>query len=323
MKVRLSEFNPEWKKQYQEECTLLKSILGTEILRFEHFGSTAIEGMKAKPVIDIMVIVKDIQVIDHYQKILEDAAYDYAEEWGIIGRRLLRKGGDNRSHHIHIYQVSNVKEIERHLMLRDYLRIKGNEVRDYSKFKEKLSNQFEDTCDYSKAKKDYVQKLEKRAMKYFEKQKNMNPIIKEANSSQADLLSKIAFESKKYWGYSDEFMEKCREDLTVTADYIENNLVKVIYSNQLVAGFYAFDIKMMMLDALFVSPSFIDKKIGILLWNDLIDELKDRQINKFTFDSEPNAVGFYKKMGAVQVGETISSVDKTRRLPFMECEVIR
>ncbi|MCK1227644.1 hypothetical protein [Streptococcus uberis] len=64
----------------------------------------------------------------------------------------------------------------------------------------------------------------------------MNNIIKKANINQAELLSKIAFESKKFWGYSDEFMEKCREDLTVTPNYIENNLVKVNYSNQLVAG---------------------------------------------------------------------------------------
>ncbi|MGI1768613.1 GNAT family N-acetyltransferase [Streptococcus uberis] len=150
----------------------------------------------------------------------------------------------------------------------------------------------------------------------------MNNIIKKANINQAELLSKIAFESKKYWGYSDEFMEKCREDLTVTPNYIENNLVKVIYSNQLVAGFYAFDFNLMKLDALFVSPPFIGKKFGLLLMNDLIDELKDRQVKTFTLDSEPNALGFYKKMGAVKVGEITSSVDETRKLPLMSYEFL-
>lgn len=166
MKVRLSDYNPQWPYLFKEECDVLTEILGSEVIRFEHFGSTSVKGMKAKPVIDMMVIVKDIEKIDQYNKIFELRGYDIAGEWGIAGRRLFRKDGEHRTHHIHIYEISN-QEIKRHLLLRNYLRVNSKEVADYSKFKTLLSNKFEDTREYSKAKKEYVKNLEKRAIEYF------------------------------------------------------------------------------------------------------------------------------------------------------------
>lgn len=86
MKVRLTEYNPLWKSMYHEECERLYEILGQEIIKCEHFGSTSVEGMKAKPVIDMMVIVKDITQIDTYNDTFKNKNYDVAGEWGIKGR---------------------------------------------------------------------------------------------------------------------------------------------------------------------------------------------------------------------------------------------
>ncbi|MDP4086547.1 MAG: GrpB family protein [Bacillota bacterium] len=180
MKVRLSDFNENWAHMYQVETQLLKAIFGDEIIRFEHFGSTSVHGMKAKPVIDMMCIVKNIRKIDKFNEKMSSLGYDVAGEWGIEGRRLFRKGGENRSHHIHFYQFDN-PQIKRHLIFRDYLRSHPEEVVRYSNFKEELTKRFENTRDYSPAKKSFVKEMEQRALGWSEKEvtKNSNLINRE------------------------------------------------------------------------------------------------------------------------------------------------
>ncbi|KAA0549957.1 GrpB family protein [Bacillus sp. BGMRC 2118] len=168
MKVRLSDYNENWPVMFREETERLSEVFGDEIIKFEHFGSTAVPGLKAKPVIDMMCIVKDIERIDTYNDKMASLGYDVAGEWGIEGRRLFRKGGENRTHHIHVYQL-NHPQIERHLVFRDYLSTHSEEVRLYTKFKEELASQFENTSEYSPAKKAFVSKMEKRALEWYEK----------------------------------------------------------------------------------------------------------------------------------------------------------
>lgn len=167
MKVRLTEFSGDWLVMFQEESQFLKGIFGDEIIRFEHFGSTSVNGMKAKPVIDMMCIVKDIKRIDSFNGKMESFGYDVAGEWGIKDRRLFRKGGENRSHHIHVYEIDN-PQIARHLIFRDYLRSHPEEAARYSRFKEELANRFENTSKYSHAKKAFVQEMEQQAIHWFE-----------------------------------------------------------------------------------------------------------------------------------------------------------
>lgn len=166
MKIRLSEFSENWIRLYHEEAYFLKSIFNHEILRFEHFGSTSVPGMKAKPVIDMICIVKNINNIDQYNEKMRSLNYDVAGEWGISGRRLFRKGGENRTHHIHFYETDN-PQIDRHLIFRDYLRAHPEEVARYSKFKEDLTQRFENTSEYSPAKKTFVMEMEKLALAWF------------------------------------------------------------------------------------------------------------------------------------------------------------
>lgn len=163
MKVRLTDFRKEWAEMYQTEAQFLKTIFGDEIIQFEHFGSTSVPGMKAKPVIDMMSIVKDIEKIDLFNDKMDALGYDVAGEWGIPGRRLFRKGGDNRTHHIHFYQNDN-PQIRRHLIFRDYLRSHPDEAARYSEFKEELALRFENTSGYSPAKKAFVSEMEQRAL---------------------------------------------------------------------------------------------------------------------------------------------------------------
>lgn len=166
MKVRLSDYNPKWKDSFKNECLIISDMIPDEVVRFEHFGSTSVPGMKAKPVIDMMVLVKDINQIDSYNSKFIEEGYDVAGEWGIPGRRLLRKGGEDRTHHIHIYQEGH-PEIYRYLAVRDNLLEHLEEVKAYSDLKTKLAQLYDETPEYSNAKRDYVVALEKRALSYF------------------------------------------------------------------------------------------------------------------------------------------------------------
>ncbi|MFJ8064606.1 GrpB family protein [Psychrobacillus sp. NPDC096426] len=166
MKVRLTDFSEDWVQMFETEAQFLKSIFGDDVIRFEHFGSTSVQGMKAKPVIDMMCIVKDIEKVDLFNHKMDSLGYDVVGEWGITGRRLFRKGGENRTHHIHFYQIDN-PQIERHLIFRDYLQSHPEEVEKYSCFKEKLVQQFDNTSEYSPAKKSFVKKMEQKALLWF------------------------------------------------------------------------------------------------------------------------------------------------------------
>lgn len=71
MKVRLTNYDENWIKSYVDECKVMGEIFGDEIIQFEHFGSTSVPGIKAKPVIDMMVLVKDIDQINQFNSKLE------------------------------------------------------------------------------------------------------------------------------------------------------------------------------------------------------------------------------------------------------------
>ncbi|KAB8137752.1 GrpB family protein [Gracilibacillus oryzae] len=166
MKIRLTKYSSIWISMFEEEAFLLKNLFNGEIVSIEHFGSTAVPGMSAKPVIDMMCIVNDINNIDTYNKQMNKQGYDVAGEWGIEGRRLFRKGGENRTHHIHFYQYDN-PEIWRHLVFRDYLLSHPEEVKRYTQYKEMLAKKYEYTSDYSPAKKGFVAEMEKKALAWW------------------------------------------------------------------------------------------------------------------------------------------------------------
>lgn len=106
---------------YEKEAVKLRKIFRSEITEIYHIGSTSVDGLIAKPVIDIMPVVRDVNRIDDYNTEMIDIGYEPKGENGLPGRRFFQKGGDERTHHIHFYEMGNT-EIERHLAFRNYLR---------------------------------------------------------------------------------------------------------------------------------------------------------------------------------------------------------
>ncbi|WP_459500238.1 GrpB family protein [Bacillus sp. C1] len=95
----------------------------------------------AKPIIDIMPVVRDINRIDEFNTSMVTISYKPKGEYGISQRRYFQKGGDNRTHQVHIYQLGN-SEIDRHLAFRDYLQAHPNAAKKYGDLKEDLSKRF-------------------------------------------------------------------------------------------------------------------------------------------------------------------------------------
>lgn len=92
MKVEVVDYNPEWPILFREEAEKIKGILGDELIEIHHIGSTSVENLKAKPVIDIMPVVRDITKIDACNEAFERLGHEPKGEFGIVGRRFFRKG---------------------------------------------------------------------------------------------------------------------------------------------------------------------------------------------------------------------------------------
>lgn len=166
-KVEVTEYNKGWSLMYEKEAIKLRKIFDDEIIKVHHIGSTSVKGLKAKPVIDIMPVVRNIGRIDEFNTEMINIGYEPKGEKGLSRRRFFQKGGDNRTHHVHIFELGN-PEIERHLAFRDYLRSHPEAVTEYGNLKEELSQHFPyDIEAYISGKERLVSKIEKKAMVWY------------------------------------------------------------------------------------------------------------------------------------------------------------
>lgn len=167
--VEVVSYNSNWQEMYKEESEKIKNILNDIIIDIYHIGSTAIPGIKAKPVIDILVGVKDIEAVDQYNHKMEELGYEAMGEYGIPKRRFFSKGESKRSHHVHIFQVGN-EEIERHINFKEYLISHPDKGQEYSKLKEKLVNKYTyDMENYTTGKSDFIKEIDREAKLWWEK----------------------------------------------------------------------------------------------------------------------------------------------------------
>jgi GrpB-like predicted nucleotidyltransferase (UPF0157 family) len=167
-KVEVTTYNKAWPSMFEEEANELRKIFDSEVIKIHHIGSTSVKGLKAKPVIDIMPVVKNINRIDEFNTAMTDIGYEPKGENGITGRRFFQKGGDNRTHHVHIFRLGN-PEIERHLAFRNYLRSHPDAVKEYGNLKEELSQRFPNDIEaYIHGKDQLVSEIEKRAIAWYQ-----------------------------------------------------------------------------------------------------------------------------------------------------------
>ena len=170
-KIEVVDYDSNWEKDFKIEAKKIKEILGKNCVEIHHFGSTSVKGLKAKPIIDIMPVVKELSLVDEHIAEFEALGYEYKGEYGISGRRFLAKGGDHPTHHIHIYEQSNTAEIGRHLAVRNYLRNHPDAAKEYGELKTVLAEQFTYDIDgYCNGKDKFVKELEEKAMEWEDQQ---------------------------------------------------------------------------------------------------------------------------------------------------------
>ena len=165
--ITVVEYSPQWPLKYEREKEKIMAILKENCTAIYHIGSTSVPGLAAKPIIDII-----LERVDAVSAVFSEIGYEYLGEFGISGRRYLRKGGDERTHQIHIFQTEDSCNIRRHLAFRDYMRTHKIEREEYEKLKRSLAKRFPyDINGYCDGKEEFVQKIEKRAREQYEKEK--------------------------------------------------------------------------------------------------------------------------------------------------------
>ena len=168
-KVEVVPYNAEWPTLFQQEATNLATIFGPEVVAIHHIGSTSVPRLWAKPIIDVMMEVHDVERLDAFSFQVIELGYIPKGEFGVVGRRFYIKGSElHRTHHIHAYATGH-PEIELHLSFRDYLRAHNDEVQRYSQLKDDLARQFPtDMAGYMAGKDAFLKEMVRKATAWRE-----------------------------------------------------------------------------------------------------------------------------------------------------------
>ena len=133
-------------------------------MKIEHVGSTSVEGLSAKPVIDVDVVIKDTTVLPDVISALQTIGYFHEGDLGIPGREAFKYEGKEhlRKHHLYVCSQDS-EELKRHITFRDYLRSNPDAVEEYSKIKEEAANLYPwDIDKYIEHKSPVIEMIYKR-----------------------------------------------------------------------------------------------------------------------------------------------------------------
>ncbi len=160
--VEIVDYDPQWPVVYGEEKGRILDVIGRRIVAIEHVGSTAIPGLAAKPIIDIMVAVRRLADAEECIEPLQSIGYEYVPEFEaeLPERRFFRKGPpEARTHHIHMIELTS-EFWERHLLFRDYLRSHPDVAQQYYKLKKELADRYgSDREAYADAKTPFIESV--------------------------------------------------------------------------------------------------------------------------------------------------------------------
>jgi GrpB-like predicted nucleotidyltransferase (UPF0157 family) len=172
-KAVVCDYDPAWKVSFETEKSLLKDVLRGVVLNIEHIGSTAVPGLAAKPIVDILMEVAGFSELDNLTAEMAAIGYKAKGENGIRGRRYFQKGGILRTHHLHVFQNGD-PNLERHIAFRDFLRNHDEVVRMYEILKRDLASRFENEKEkYQDGKSEFVSKYQKIALDWYNDEKEI------------------------------------------------------------------------------------------------------------------------------------------------------
>jgi GrpB-like predicted nucleotidyltransferase (UPF0157 family)/GNAT superfamily N-acetyltransferase len=158
--VEVVYYNPNWPAMFELEATFIRDALGANCLAIHHIGSTSVPGLLAKPIIDILPVVKNILEVDKTTTTMQNLGYEAKGEYGIAFRRYFQKGQNIRTHNVHIYEEGD-PEIDRYLKFRDWMRSHKEDAQAYANLKMELAAKFpQDILQYCNGKDSFVASID-------------------------------------------------------------------------------------------------------------------------------------------------------------------
>lgn len=162
--VKLKEYQAAWKEKYDFEKNRIQHAIGDRLLGIEHIGSTSIEGMTAKPIIDILVGIDQLNRMEVIVESLHKVEYEYVPKPEFPDRLFFRKGlWGQGTCHLHICKYDEKEWVEK-LLFRDYLRLHPKAAKEYELLKRRLAKQFpDDHHAYTQAKEPFIHAIIQKA----------------------------------------------------------------------------------------------------------------------------------------------------------------
>ena len=168
--VHLLPHDPQWAEQASREETRILEAVWPALIEMHHVGSTAIPGIAAKPIIDLVGVGPDLETIEAARPKLEQLGYAWHGEYGLEGRRFCTLSDIDsgvRIFHLHCYAAGD-HSIHRHLAFRDYLRARPAVAEAYQRMKEDCAAKHPDDSNaYTICKDCWIKKTEAEALKLY------------------------------------------------------------------------------------------------------------------------------------------------------------
>lgn len=160
--VNLEPYSEYWRQLFTEEAARLRAAIGEITQAIEHIGSTSVDGIAAKPIIDIAVGVEKLADGERCVPPLENTGYEYRGEHG-IARRFYFVKGEPRTYHLHLVETGG-DFWRSHLLFRDYLREHSDVAKEYENLKLRLAQKYvNDREAYQHGKTDFIENILKAA----------------------------------------------------------------------------------------------------------------------------------------------------------------
>ena len=162
-RVVVEKWNPQWKYEYEKIVASLGKDIIYNSIKIEHVGSTSVEGLSAKPIIDLDIVIENDK-FEIIKRLLNDKGYKHEGDLGIEGREAFSYSGKEElmTHHLYVCPKDS-KELFKHITFRDFLENNPALASEYSKVKEQAAVLYPDDIDkYMEFKSEIIEKIYKR-----------------------------------------------------------------------------------------------------------------------------------------------------------------
>ncbi|TBG96054.1 GrpB family protein [Rhizobium leguminosarum] len=161
--IEILPWSPDWSAKFSRKAATIRSALGATALRIDHIGSTSVDGLPAKPIIDIQMSVADFEPIETLVELMQTAGYIWRQSNGDLSKRYFREQLSEERTHVHICRAGSWHE-QWALLFRDYMRQHSHEHIPYAALKLALAEKYPtDRPEYTEGKADHLWSVIRRA----------------------------------------------------------------------------------------------------------------------------------------------------------------